>query len=527
MLQKILSRVENYELTFGTWLASFVSVILLRLCLESFSAQKGDFFGLATYPHFLFFFSGTILAMILIMRLLTREAILKISKVGLLGSFLILISPVVDLFFSRGEGGLVMAYLKISNFTQIFEKYFTFFGRELTYGITYGLRIQTLAACFFVGLYVYLKTKKIRRVAAAALLVYSTIYFFSILPTLLTMAQKFSLNFDETDSLRILFLPQSLFAIKVINPLNVFDFKLCLILIPLVLFEALLWFYLYDKKKLWATLKNSRPLRLLISLMSLGAGIYLGFRLNALPWENSFFAYLLLLNLVLIPLLLWLFSVGLNDLYDQKIDVVTNVNRPLVRKILTPGETNNLNLFFLIFTNGAAFNLGSKFLSLSLILTALTYLYSKPPLRLRRFIFLSSLLIAASVVLALFMGFMLFAENQSLAAFPRNIILATLILFTLSVNSKDLKDYFGDKADHILTLPTILGQKKGKLILASLNFLTFPLVTTLLSRNFALLLLALGFGTVAFLLTYDEKTNEHVIFVPYALFMILLLVFSF
>jgi len=525
MLTKIINSIENYNISLKTWLLSLSSIIILRIGLESFSSQQGNLFTFNTFPHFFFFFAAAVLSLILIMHFFTKEKVMAISNVALCGWFISLLSPVVDLFFSKGKGNVVIAYLLVDGPQDIIKKYFSFFGDNFEFGITYGIRVQTVLACVLVATYVYLKTKKPLKTVLSAVVVYTTIYIFAVLPALLTMAQKMSLSFNKADMIDVLLLPQKMFEIKHINPNSLFDFKLTLILSIVVVIEVLIWFYVYSQDKFWALIKNTRPLRFVLSGVSLFMGMYIGLRITGTPFENNFYGYLIILNLFLIPFLLWLFSVFQNDLYDLKIDKVSNPNRPLVAKVFSTSEVKNIALACCLLAIGLGFNLGLRFLTLTLILAGLTYLYSTPPIRLRRFPFVSSFVIALSILLTLFMGFMLMAKNQSLEVFPHSIILATLILFTLVVNVKDVKDVKGDPQDKVKTLFTILGTRKGKLILGLLNLISFPTVTALLSQNKVLLFISLGFGALAFLLTYDKKTREGYLFGLYTVFFVLLLVF--
>lgn len=456
----------------------------------------------------------------------TRENILNISKLALFGWFVSLTPPVVDLFVSKGKGGLIISYL-FDPPEKLFNTFITFFGPELNSGMTYGVRAQVALAIILVSMYVFVKTKHWLKTIGAGLSVYIGIYTFAILPTILTIFEKFTLQIERADIIDFAFLPQKVFGISLINPATLFDFKLALTLTLIISAQLIIWLYAYDKKKLVALLKNVRYSRFLLNITALGVGMFIGTRIFNTQFNPSFFEWIVILNALLTTFLIWLFSVGINDLADQKIDKLTNTNRPLITKELSTIEVKSLSIIFVLFANGIAFTLGLRFFTLSIILTALTYIYSAQPFRLKRFPFISSFVIALSVLIATFFGFILFSQDQSLVYFPREIMLTTLLLFTLVTNVKDIKDHKGDEKDDVLTLPVILGMKRGKLILAILNFLSFIIFAALLSPKPALLFIAFCFGVLAYLLTYNEKVKESYLFILYSVFLVIVMVFAY
>ncbi|MBU1118637.1 UbiA family prenyltransferase [Patescibacteria group bacterium] len=492
--------------------------------LESFSAKQGDLFTITSFAHLFFFFISAILTLILIMRLFTKESIVSISILAMCGWFVSLTPPIVDLFVSKGKGGYIISYL-FEPTDNLFHSFITFFGPSLQNGMTYGIRTQTILAMLLVGLYVYIKTRGILRTICAVILVYITIFFFAILPTLLTMLEKWSFTVTKADVVDFAFLPQKIFGISLINPAKIFDFKITLVLTLIVALELALWFFLYNKEKWIALIKNFRYSRFLLSITALGTGMYIGLKITQSAFVPSFMHWIVTINALLILFAAWIYSICTNDITDQKIDKISNQKRPLITRILSTNEVANVGLVVMLLANGVAFTLGLRFLTVSLTLTALTYLYSAPPIRLRRFPFISSLIIALSVLLALFLGFMLISKDQSLVDFPSSIMITAIVLFTLVANVKDIKDYKGDKEAGIMTIPTILGQKRGKLVLGILNFISFILFAALLSSNRFLLLIAFCFGVLAFLLTYDKKTREAPLFVLYSVFFAIMVVF--
>lgn len=525
-LKPFFEKLENTPMTLPAWLLSFSAIVMIRIGLESFSAKQGDLFTVTSFAHLYFFFISAILSLILIMWFFTKENITKISRLALYGWVISLTPPIVDLIISKGSGGYIISYL-FEEPSDLFGTFVTFFGDTFTNGMTYGVRTQVALAIILVGIYVFSKTKNWFKAFGAGFSVYVVIYLFAILPTLLTIFEKWSLSITRPDIIDFAFLPQRVFSISLINPATLFDFKLGLTLTLIIMLQLSLWLFAYNKNKLIALIKNIRYSRFLLNVTALGVGIYIGIRIFSVPFAPSFFEWIVIGNIFLISFLIWLFSVGTNDIADQKIDAITNTSRPLITKELTILEVKNMSVIFALFANSIAFTLGVRFFTLSLLLTALTYLYSTQPFRLKRYPFISSLTIAFSVLVAVFMGFILFSKDQSLVDFPREVMVTVVLLFTLVTNVKDIKDHKGDEQDDVLTLPVILGMKRGKFILAILNFLSFIIFAAVLSTNPALLFIAFCFGSLAYLLTYNEKVKESYLFVLYSVFLVIVVMFAY
>ena len=74
--------------------------------------------------------------------------------------------------------------------------------------------------------------------------------------------------------------------------------------------------------------------------------------------------------------------------------------------------------------------------------------------------------------------------------------LFVLIAFTLGATVKDIKDYEGDKAGGIHTIPVIFGLEKGKKIIGFLIFTVFILCPILFLDYFKVLILPSIFAGV-------------------------------
>lgn len=527
MLSKFIQKLENLNISFGAYLATLFSIIIIRLGLESLSSNDAKVISFSTFPHFFLFFISLLLTLIFIIRLFTRENIIKISKIALLGQLTLWAAPIFDLFLSRAKTFFSMGYIFDSP-KNFLTRYLHFFGGTNEIGITYGMKLQVILACVFIAIYIFIKTKSFIKTLFAPILTYTAIFIYGALPSLLTALQLKKINFEFGDILQTLFLPKSIFNISFSDPARLFDFEMGLTLFFLIVLQLSLWYLIYSFKKFKAIiLYNIRYLRFFLQIFTLFGGLWLGFKILESKWDLSIFGFLTLFALFIIVLFIWLFSVGINDIYDLEIDKISPANkiRILPQNIMDISEYQNLNFSFLFLANLGAFILGPAFFSLSLILSALVYIYSAPPLRLRTFVFLAHFIIALCALCGVFLGFLIFAKDQTLISFPLKFALLILLFFTLATHIKDIKDLQGDKENGVITLPTLFGEQKGKLYCGILVFLSF-LFFGIFLKNGILMWLSLAFGLIGFFLTYDKKSKEYIVFGLYSIYLLIVFLIS-
>jgi len=321
----------------------------------------------------------------------------------------------------------------------------------LELNFNYGIRIQS--SILFLGLiwYVFLKTKNIFKVFLGMFFLYSIGFLFLIF-----------------SPLRIYNLSSSL------NPLFEHNFVLFSLYFIFVCVLGLLWFFAYDKNKLSAFLKNSRLTRVLHNIILLGLGLYLAKVPIFNPLSLNFADCLLIIMAVIAILLYWLSAIGYDDLSDEKIDRISNRSRPLPQNKFTRKEYRILSNLLRALSFVVAFAVGYSFFFLILLRSFVGYLYYTSPFRLKRFPVLATFINALTFLFTIYAGFLLNSAN-TIFDFPGKLAIFVLIAFTLGGTVKDVKDYHGDKAGGIFTIPVIFGLEKGKKIIGFLAFLSFIL----------------------------------------------------
>jgi 4-hydroxybenzoate polyprenyltransferase len=142
------------------------------------------------------------------------------------------------------------------------------------------------------------------------------------------------------------------------------------------------------------------------------------------------------------------------------------------------------------------------------------FVYSMPPLRLKRVPILSKLLIAFNSLLLVMAGSM-FISNGFKVKLPLSIIYPLFLIgLTFVLNFIDIKDYDGDKRAGILTLPVLLGLRTAKHI-TGFSFLLFYLSIYFIIPNLFIVPVLFLFGILQWFIICREPYNEKHIFYLY------------
>ncbi|MFW6072249.1 MAG: UbiA family prenyltransferase [Thermoplasmatota archaeon] len=282
---------------------------------------------------------------------------------------------------------------------------------------------------------------------------------------------------------------------------------------------AVIVYYLARSEQAKLIIKDIRPDRLLHYELMFILGIVLAVDITdaTLHFPHDLFK----LGVVVISITLGvLYSIFVNNIEDIEIDKVTNKERPLISGDFDERTYKNLSwaILFVIFLY--AFSISEVFLFLLLTYIASYFIYSAQPLRLKRIPFLSKGFISINSLLLVLGGYHL--VNGSLASFPVEVTLLFMIAFTAVMNFIDIKDYEGDKAVGIKTLPVLMGLKNSKILIGVFFLLTFLGAYFIFSELIMLIPLAL-FGIVELYFVTREDYREEYVFTTYLIGLIALI----
>ncbi|MCC7160771.1 UbiA family prenyltransferase [Candidatus Nomurabacteria bacterium] len=545
--EEIINKIENIQLSFWSTISLIYIAIFFRTFLENFAntSNLNHMTGFVdTFLGYPAWFSIIFLAVFIIARILTKEEITKVSKVVAVFSFIVMVPPIVDLILNKGNP---IPYIFISgNYSELLKSFFTYFGGG---DLGIGIRTEVAVVLTGFGFYIFNKTKNVGHTIIGIFLLYSTIFVALIFPTLVlslknTISNEYqvinksnTIDFyfkkepvksvtEERTFLIDTVIDKNFYSPLAQRILNMYSTTFAIIFLAINAILMGWYLFLYSSKKFFAVFRNFRYLRIVHYFLMISVGIYLGVTLTGRSPVGSIFDLFSFVSLFLAILFAWLFAVWENDEVDIEIDRISNQERPLVKEdsLFSLKEWQDIKYLFLTYSLGFAFLSGLYSLVFVLLFIFVYHIYSTPPLKLKRFIGISSLLIAINALLAVWMGFFLSAGTEKLSAFPGKYTFAILLIFLLVENVKNIKDIEGDKKEGIKTIPVIFGEKKGKMIIGCCLFLAAILVPFIFYFSIYTLLLGIFFGIMLFRLTNRKEFKENYIFITYFIYIVLFFV---
>lgn len=492
--KKTISSLENSKVPFIYFILTVLFAATLRTFLEIFSDHT--IISSQQFIHYVLFYVILVLSIILLFHLITKTAVLKVAKVVFPSVIIVIIPPLFDLVISLGKG-FDIGYFMPGVHTNLLLKFFTFFGEFSSIGPTPGIKIEIAIVLFVSFIYLYLKTSKLMKSLFGTVLLYTVIFLYFMAPFILRAFFLFiGIMHDYSNSLMI-----SAF-------------------LSLVFIIGTILAYFTNKEYFKIIFKDIRPFRLLHFEFMFVLGVILGLKQTGfnLDIQNS-------IGYIFIPISIvfaWLYSVMSNNIEDYNIDKISNKQRPLINSRINFEFYTKLAWFFLIIALVYAFAVNFKTFFIILLFIGNYFLYSMQPLRLKRVLIMSKLLIAINSLILVIAGFLLIT-NTHIRDFSILLISFFLIGFTLVINFIDIKDYKGDKKEGILTLPVLLGLKKSKLLIGIFFILMYLSAYFIIEQSFIIIPLFI-FGIIQFYLVNKKNYNEKYIFLVYLFSLILLFI---
>jgi homogentisate phytyltransferase/homogentisate geranylgeranyltransferase len=493
--QKYIKNLEDAKIGLPVFLLLLTSPILIRNVLETLIVESGAFIPIEDIQHAQLFFLAAFISSVLLITYLSKERVDKVSKVVLPAyTMMVILVPIIDRIFLEN---IRYAYiydfgvpLSTPNWALIGRAYVTFCA-GLQY-ITIGQRLAVIVLASLATFYIFVKTKSTIKTLITPFAVYTLTFFYSSYFNFFsfgTLYQTFRLNHFP----------------------NIEWIYFNSILLVLIVIQVIIWLILYNKNKFIGLVKNLAVNRSIHYLAMAGFGAFL----------SGQGAYTILLVLICI-MLLWQAAAAINDLHDVVSDTISKEGNLLVNGTFTRTELKGMALLCSLLALFFATTLSYAAILIVLMIIGISAIYSIPPLRLKKYPIVSIFVIAIGALLAFCLGFYSGATEN---AFPTNMAYGILVCFTLAFNTKDLKDYEGDKANEIWSIPVIFGLKRGRIIIAVLDLVAFLLVPFVLGIN-NLIIPSIIFGVATFLVVLREKSKEWQVFMLYFLFLLLVPILS-
>ncbi|MEY4731500.1 MAG: hypothetical protein RL681_446 [Candidatus Parcubacteria bacterium] len=493
----LIERLESVPVGLWGWLFGMSAVVVLRNFLEGLSQRALNILDADNamfFPHAWAFYVVAFLGIILILRFLTGERIVRVSTFVLFLAPIILLPPLFDLAVTGGAGG-VIGYIDpavtLHSAGNIIGAVVDFslwgpFGLLFPMGgvpddsairMNFGIRIEVMLLFAALAWYLYIKTRNAARVILGVVMLYAGLFTLATFPHVVT--EPFGV------SVYALF-AGSLVVNTAFRGANTVLFG-CLFALLVAL--GLLWFRANDRRTFAAVWKNIRLSRLVIGNFGmLTAGLIIGISSSSSPLTPDIFDHLLVLFAYASVLFGWIWAVARNDLADERGDRISESFRPLPSGALTRNDMRETGRLALFVSLVAAFLAGFHFFLLRIVWMCIAYLYSEPPFRLKRFPLLSNVVLAGAYCITMVAGYVLVARNN-IFDFPSGIACLMLVSLPLLMEFKNIKDYEGDRADGVITIPVLFGLERGKRVIAGFGVLAFLLLPFVYPARFAQLFL--------------------------------------
>ncbi|MBN3037920.1 MAG: UbiA family prenyltransferase [Candidatus Omnitrophica bacterium] len=519
-LKDFVARCEGINIGLGLWICTFLAIVFIRDCIEglvvsNFFPEFNEFHLL----HFPVFFVSALLALIILLHFFTKTDIIKVSKICLIFFAVIILPAALDFLLSLSVGREV-DYEYITE--DIWKALVNFFNPFVTLpAIPFTIRIEIAAITFCSFLYIFIKRNKILWSLLGAFLAFIICFFYIAVPGILVGSCVVFLKVLSS-ILRFAHLPLGGAGLG-----GIVDEKV--VVIQELIFTAILgaiWFWRYDLKKakaLFANLRLNRSFHYML-LVLMGFVLYL----SEVRGVLDLFILLKMAGILLAVFFAFQFSVVVNDIFDIDCDKASNSQRPLVTGTLGKSEYLKVGYVYLALALLFAFWVSGTCFMITLVYIAFYFVYSAPPLRLKRFFPVSSLVIGIQALLAFLLGQMsLQGESEGFFAYS-NVWIMIFTVFLLSSNIKDLKDIEGDRNCNIRTLPVIFGETKARMTIGFLVFLSYLLVPIFLYPLFYSPLVtysALLFGLANYFYIKKPGTQEKPVFFMYFSYALLIVLF--
>ncbi|MGB9720126.1 MAG: UbiA family prenyltransferase [bacterium] len=456
-IQNFISFIEHSRLRHCIF--AIISWIFLRIffegILEIFHAIGYSKFSyrvlLMYFVHFPLFYLFTFLLVTILLSVILREDLIRVTKIASIGFGLIILIPVIDHLIC---GGCFISYP--SNLQRYFLHFLNPFVSLTDVGISIGQRVVIVVICLFAAIYGYLKTAKIVKAIAI---------FFIILLAILSSGGITTMIACNK--------PADFFLIGGILKTDTQKFSAIYALFFIIIF--LMYLFILNKKD-FQLLTSSMRIERMVFYGGLGvAGFVLANHQSKILDHNDLFNSLAIIIIFLCPCLgFWALQI-LNDFFDAEADVISRPRNPIVRGIKKSYYSlAGLFLFLIVLILSAILNYQAFLIMLSFLL--LGVLYSVPPVRLKRLPLVSTFILSLAVLLSIGLGHSVVYYEKALNQMPSLLIYAVLLGVTFGFTAKDLNDAESDKQNGIITFPVLFYRSDtmmGRLPLSAIISLGF------------------------------------------------------
>lgn len=518
LLRRAVTTIENTPLTLASFVTAFFALIFTRLLVENTLGRFTEhtfFYFFFEFTHTFLFFLCSFLLLLPLARYAGRVNLLQAGNVLLFGFLIILTPPIIDTLIFQGQS--FWSFYEFDGLLGLLWRYVTLFGDTPEMGITYGVRVEVVLVTLALGIYTFLKSNTLLKAISVSLGAYTILFILGTFPSWLTLGilafEKSFLAINQNDVAGLFLTPEHIFSRNLSDFRSVLNAKMSIVYGTISVFLAGLTLWRAYPQYFIALWKNARLPQLIYHGGLLFSGMALAFYFTDAPLRIDFFHIIGAFVLLAAVESAWLASVIANDIYDTRIDSLTNTARPLIQNTIPKTLYVTFGALFFITSLILAGIISFSALLILLGYQVIAWLYSAPPLRLKRFPIIATALAGFAGILIFITGFLVVSPENGLQLLPLPLLFFLCIGYALSLPVKDFKDIRGDTFDHIYTLPVLLGAERAKVVVGSLIFLLY-IATPFVIHSRHLFLPAVIFGTLAFW-TLQQGTEKESSFFTY------------
>lgn len=499
---RTIETVEDNPLGPSAFVLAFLGIILVRLLIEGGTnayASESLHYMFFEFSHTFLFFLFAFLLFLPVARLAGAASWTRAANLLLFGFLIIWTPPVVDAIVFQGER--FWSFYELDSLRGLFGQFFSFFDDTPNVGITYGVRAEVALMTAALGAYAFFRSRSVRRALGVAILTYALFFILGTFPSYVAILmlgfEKGLFAVTEFDVVGAMLSPSRLFGQDIADLRMSLGSRMSIVYAILSTAAVGAILYRMSKKTFLALLGDIRLPQMIWhgGLLFLGGALAMIFA-GARP-DFHFFELLSALLLVIAVESAWLASVVANDLTDRTIDAATNPGRPIPTGAIPPKLYAEIGwMFFLVSLLFSAI-VSFKAMLLLLAYQGLAWVYSMPPLRLKRFPILATGLAALAGMTVLIAGFSVLAPGADLGAVPLPILVFLFVAYAATLPLKDFKDIKSDRADGVFTIPVLLGEERARFLIGGALFLCYAASPVVL-HDADLIVPAILFGGLSF-----------------------------
>ncbi len=478
-LTGLIDTVESMPITLGRWLLILAAIIVVRHFLEQVSGQLKTIYFLSYFIHYPLAYIAPMLGLSVVLALMARERIERVTKLMLFAWLLTLLPPLLDLLLaSGGENPELIGYL-IPDHTGLgtaFVNLLNPFYHDFQ-GTTAGIRLEAAVGCVLAAVYVHLKTRSLGRALLTFIVVYPTMFlFFALPPITVAVTRLFGAQIDNV--YQLFFARANVYRAFVnVTPFALSDLSNSLIDLIVLVPILKIWYWLYDREGFWRFVRQIDVPTVGLHLAATIAGIVLGARLllgstGAVSVAHPF-DLISLIGLVIASFFTAQTATFMRLWFARDEESVPSEDR-----------TRVIQLGLIMMGFAVLFSISVSYVALTYVLATLAVytLYYAPPFQLGRYTPLAGLMIGGVALFALSLGYCAYAGEQAALWLPKSIVAMTIISSTLAFLARDVWDPTAGDVPFSLSVSRLSGDGAARAV-AGVGILLAALVPAAVLRE--------------------------------------------